>query len=242
MNFIIGEQLNFYSYSNYVLILFLLISKQVFAADLIVVGSNFKIPATQQVEFVALKKFDESLLKEKSLPRIINLRSEQSRVKSQGQRGACTYFVISSLVESLIKKKFNKELDLSEEYIAWAGKVKNQMRTEEEDSSVAVNALTVQKFGFMLEKDLPYQQSWFDKGMFCEGKKGEKDINPVCYSHSGPELKSSKLIIDGKSFVFESVDSSSENVINALVHFKSPITASIRAPLQFGLIRVILES
>jgi C1A family cysteine protease len=194
-----------------------------------VVGSNFKIPATQQFKFVPLKKTEDEVFKSLAIPRRIDLKLEQSAVKSQGKRGACTYFVISSLVESLIKKKFKKELDISEEYIAWAGKVKNELRSFEEDSSVAVNALTVQQHGFMLESVLPYQTSWFDKGMPCEGKKKEKNIGPICYSHHGPDSKSIKKIINGKSFIFESVDSSSIDVVQAIAKFKSPVTASILA-------------
>jgi hypothetical protein len=57
------------------------------------------------------------------------------------------------------------------------------MRSDEEDSSVAVNAIAIQDHGFMLEEDLTYQQSWFDVGFPCEGKKGAANIDPICYSH-----------------------------------------------------------
>ena len=185
--------------------------------------------ATQEVEFVPLKKIDEGIYNDKSIPRKIDLRSQQSSVKSQGQRGSCTYFVMSSLLESLIIQKQKNEIDISEEYIAWAGKVKNKLRTNEEDSSIAVNASTVQKFGFMLEKDLSYQASWFDQGMPCELQKDKKKIEPVCYSHNGPSAKDTNKIIDGSNFIFEAVDSGSADVIRSMARLKSPITASIRA-------------
>jgi hypothetical protein len=101
------------------------------------------------------------------------------------------------------------------------------MRANEEDSSVAVNVATVQDFGFMLEKNLDYQQSWFDKGKPCEGKKNETKINPICYSHKGPGSKKSKLIITGKYFEFEAVDSSSLDLVKSLAHRQAPVTASI---------------
>ena len=105
---------------------------------LIVDGRNFKVPATQEIRFVAPKKFDSAEFKK--IPDKIDLRSIQSSVKSQGKRGACTYFVITSLVESLIKKSTGREIDISEEYLAWSAKTKKKLRTNEEDSSVAVNA------------------------------------------------------------------------------------------------------
>jgi C1A family cysteine protease len=197
------------------------------ASELMVVGKNFVIPATQQISFGPLIKTVSPEFIKNHVPKILDLSENQSAVKSQGQRGACTYFVISSLVESLIKKELNKNVDVSEEYIAWAAKVKKGMRSDEEGSSIAVNAATIQEFGFMLEKDLPYEQSWFDVGFPCEGKKSAPNINPICYSHSGPDSESSKHIIDGENFVFEVVGSSSLDLIKALSLRRNPVTVSI---------------
>jgi C1A family cysteine protease len=160
-----------------------------------------------------LKKIDVGIFNDKSIPRKMDLRSEQSSVKNQGQRGSCTYFVMSSLLESLIIQKQKTEIDISEEYMAWAGKVKNKLRMDEEDSSIAVNASTVQKFGLMLEKDLPYQISWFNQGMPCELQKDKKIVDPICYSHKGPIAKNKNKVIDGSNFIFEAVDSGSADVI-----------------------------
>jgi C1A family cysteine protease len=80
-----------------------------------VVGRNFTIPATQQISFVPLKKSVSANFIKNHNPQLLDLREFQSPVKNQGQRGACTYFVISSLVESLIKKELNKSVDVSEE-------------------------------------------------------------------------------------------------------------------------------
>lgn len=196
-----------------------------YASELMVVGRNFTIPATQQIEFVPLKKIEAS--KFKKFPQAINLRSNQSAVKSQGKRGACTYFVMAALVESLLKKQTKKEIDVSEEYIAWAGKVKKALRSTEEDSSVAVNAATVQDFGFMLEEDLPYEQSWFDPGLPCAGKRGTLNIDPICFSHKGPDAEKAKRINTNYQFIFEAVDSSSLDVVKTMSRFKNPVTVSI---------------
>ena len=208
---------------------FLALPKIALSAEVMVVGNNFTVPATQQITFVPLKKsVSDKFIKDHN-PKILDLRDIQSSVKSQGQRGACTYFVISSLVESIIKKSLHREIDISEEYIAWAGKVKKGMRANEEDSSVAVNAVALQEFGFMLESDLPYQQSWFDKGAICEGKRDATNIDPICYSHTGPDQEKAKRIVEAKNFVFESVNSSSLDVIKALSARGIPVTVSILA-------------
>ncbi|MFZ3229719.1 MAG: C1 family peptidase [Pseudobdellovibrio sp.] len=191
----------------------------------VVTAKNFEILATQEVKFVPLKKYDVSVFN--AFPKIIDLKANQSPVKSQGQRGACTYFVISSLIESLIHKSINRTIDISEEHMAWVSKEKGKMRANEEDSSVAVNAAAVQKFGFMLEVDLPYQPSWFDKGMPCEGKKNKSHIEPICFSHNGPDP--TRPVINGKNFIFEAVDSSSLDVVQAMSRLDSPVTASILA-------------
>lgn len=189
----------------------------------IVIGGSFSILATQQINFVPLKKIDLKLYKK--FPNRIDLKPIQSKVKSQGQRGACTYFTLNSLVESLIKKETGIELDLSEEFLAWAAKKQLKMRALEEDSSVAVNAATIQKFGYMLEKDLPYQQSWFDKGFPCAGWRRKPDVDSSCFSHAGPD--DSKLIVIDKQFIFKEVGSSSLDVVTSLAALRAPVTISM---------------
>src|SRR5271165_4875761 len=79
------------------------------SAGSLVHGRNFSVPATQQIKFVPLRKIDPTLYLDKRLPRQLDLRAEQSSVKRQGQRGACTYFAITGLIEGIIKKELHKE-------------------------------------------------------------------------------------------------------------------------------------
>lgn len=79
----------------------------------------------------------------------------------------------------------------------------------------------------MLESDLPYQQSWFDRGMPCEGLRGRSNIDPKCFSHSGPRADQLGLVIPGQQFIFEAVDSRSIDVIRAMNRFGNPVTVSI---------------
>lgn len=192
----------------------------------VVTGRNFEVLQTQEIDFVDLVRSDLSRLG-RAIPRSVDLRPIQSKVKLQGDRGSCTYFVISSMLESLIKKRMGREIDISEEYMAWASKTKMKMRILDEGSSVAVDAATVQTFGFMLEDNLPYQLSWFNEGMPCAGQEETVDTDPVCYSHNGPSLENEKNVISGKDFVFEAVESSVVDVINALAKNKAPVTASM---------------
>lgn len=200
-----------------------------YAENEMVVGKHFSVPATQQIRFVPLRKIDLSLYKDSSIPRMINLRDIQSKVKSQGMRGACTYFVTTSLIESLIIKATGREVDLSEEYLAWAAKTKLKLRPLEEDSSVAVNAITIQESGFMYERDLPYQQSWFEPGFPCAGKKELVGVDPICYSHAGPTPEQIGLVRSGQFIEFHDIGSSSLDVVKAIAKWRAPTTVSILA-------------
>lgn len=197
------------------------------ASEQLVIGRNFNIPATQNIFFVPLKNSITLEFEKTHVPRILDLSEFQSSVKNQGQRGTCTYFVITSLIESLFKKEFKKNLDLSEEYIAWASKAEKGLRANEEGSSVAVNAVTVQELGLLLEEDMPYQPSWFEEGYPCAGQKNAKIIDPICYSHAGPNPLSLKNIINADNIVFEAVGSSSLELIKALSHRKNPVSFSM---------------
>lgn len=197
--------------------------------ELVIIGKTFSVPATQQIQFVPLRKIDPKLYQDPSIPKEVNLREFQSKVKLQGARGACTYFVITSLIESLIKKETGIEVDLSEEYLAWSAKTKLKLRSLEEDSSVAVNALATQETGFMYEHNLPYQQSWFDEGLPCAGKRESTKIDPLCYSHSGPEPEQTTSIRSGKVFEFHDIGSSSLEVVKEIAKLRVPVTVSILA-------------
>lgn len=101
------------------------------------------------------------------------------------------------------------------------------MRPLEEDSSVAINAATLQEFGMMFEKDLPYLPSWFDKGYPCEDQRANPEVDSKCFAHVGPEPGNSMNIISGINFVFEAVKSSSIKIVQSLAQHRNPVTISI---------------
>lgn len=197
------------------------------ANDQFVIGDDYKILGTQEVEFVPLDKKVRNLFKSKKFKPILDLKPFQTSVKSQGGRGACTYFVAGALVESILKMSLKTDFDLSEEYIAWAAKTKSKLRSDEEDSSVVVNLKTIQDYGFMVESDLIYQPSWFSKGMPCEGKVKVKNEELKCYAHNGPQDETK--INKSYKFKFYSINSSSYDVVKALNLYKTAVTTSIKA-------------
>jgi len=52
-------------------------------------------------------------------------------------------------------------------------------------NAAKINKQQWKDFGFMLEKDLPYQPSWFDKGQPCEAQNGKAYVDPFFFSHHG---------------------------------------------------------
>ena len=52
----------------------------------------------------------------------MSLQLNQTPVKNQGNRGSCAYFSATALVESLIKKKVQEDVNISEEYLIYHGK------------------------------------------------------------------------------------------------------------------------
>lgn len=63
-----------------------------------------------------------TVLTSQSWAKSVDLRSEMSPVRFQGDRNTCSVFAATSLMEFLIKKTTGQALDLSEQYNYWAGK------------------------------------------------------------------------------------------------------------------------
>ncbi|MGE4233528.1 MAG: C1 family peptidase [Bacteriovoracia bacterium] len=204
-----------------------LFSVSAYAAQIpaLVTGNCFAALETQQIQFIDLRPVDMNTLK--NVPRKVDLRQYQTPVQSQGKRGACTYFTLLGLVESIIKRSTGRDITLSAEYLAWAAKARLKLRSFEEDSSVVVNAAAFQSFGFMLERDFPFQQSWFDKGFPCEGFRMSDQIPPECFSHHGPGEHLSRRISSGTNFVFKNVRSRVSDIVQSIATGGNPVTLSV---------------
>ena len=91
-----------------------------------------------------------------TLPTKIDLSDKMGPVKYQYDRGSCSFFVATSLVESLIKIKFDEDINLSEEHMISEIKSSGYNQTTE-TSSAYVNLERTKTF--KLEAYAPYQPS-----------------------------------------------------------------------------------
>lgn len=108
----------------------------------------------------------------------IDLRSLMSPVKHQGERGTCSVFAATALMEFLLKRDIGKEIDLSESYAYWLGKTvageSDYVRRLYAQGDGLAGYLAVQAFrhGAILEEDWPYTaQNWQQSG----DKRCQKD-------------------------------------------------------------------
>ena len=123
----------------------------------------------------------------------VDLRKKMTAVKSQGQRNTCNVFGATAIVEFLLKKKLNKEIDLSEAYNYWAAK-KYTLNTpflkqaySQKDGLAGFLAVEAYRYGSMLEADWPYEmKNWEQRGdRRCRYVNG----NPIteCYTGTPPK-------------------------------------------------------
>lgn len=165
----------------------------------------------------------------KGLPRIINTKASQTSIKNQGNRGSCTFFATSALVESLVKDTQGQDINMSEEYFTWITKAKKKYFARSEGSRAEFNAAALLQFGLMLEQDLHFQPTFFDKGMPCEKYQQDDSKTPTfCYSHNGPSKELlNKVISVGDSFEFGTIDSSSVEMVKNLSELRHPIVIGV---------------
>ncbi|MFG1493424.1 C1 family peptidase [Halobacteriovorax sp. ZH4_bin.1] len=118
------------------------------------------------------------------VPNTVDLSNIQSSVKNQGNRGACTFFSATSLLESEIIKQHNIEINISEQFMIFAVKNYDRYGVLEEGSSVVKNLQAAKKYGITYESDSPYQQSWLSPGMPCSQDSYSASSNYECYHHN----------------------------------------------------------
>lgn len=83
--------------------------------------------------------------------------SEQSPVKNQGQRGVCSIFATTALVENLYIRAGVPTPDFSEQYMQWAVKNLTHAFSDTEGSSAAANLQMVVQYGTVDEAVWPYE-------------------------------------------------------------------------------------
>lgn len=99
----------------------------------------------------------------------VDLRNIQSPVKNQCDRNTCAYFSCTGLLESLIFVEFNRQVQLSEQYIIHLSKTKFENKVMQEHADPYHLLLQFERQSdFYYEKDIPYQKNYFSKGGPCE--------------------------------------------------------------------------
>lgn len=160
------------------------------------------------------------------LPKRVDLKDVMTPVKDQGDRGTCTFFVAMALTESAIKRKMKIDVNLSEEYSNYSTKADGYASNREASSTRRnLRAAVINKKGFLLERDWPYQPSWFGAKAPCiENEAGGKDTPKECYSHNAPSEKIMEQLISGDNFVTEGEEITTTNdLIKTLADSKMPV-------------------
>lgn len=203
-------------------------------------GRSYLLTPKKNIEFRKLQKIrlgdkvltliDGVKAKEENFPKSLSFSSIQSQTKDQGARGSCSFFATTALLESLVKQKQNIEINLSEEYMAWEAKVKAGSFSTQEGSTADKNLQAVVSYGTMLEEDLPYQPSWFLKGLPCQGSTPGNiwGTSASCYSHKGPDAQALTRVIAADAFTpIVEKQSSSANAVKLMATYKVPVLAGL---------------
>lgn len=171
----------------------------------------------------ALKEIDYSW----SLPVKVSLKRYQTSIKDQSNRGSCSFFAATALLESLIKKIQNIDINISEEYLIFYTKSVLKRSPEKENSDVE-DALAGLKDGFLLEGNFPYHPSWFVKGLPCGKYSRNGSDTPLrCFSHNAPPLNIlAKKIVDLEFKTYD-VLCHSNLIIREIAENKRPVITNL---------------
>jgi C1A family cysteine protease len=169
--------------------------------------------------------FDETLLTD--LPRMVDLKSDMTKVKNQSSRGTCTFFSTMGLIESTIKKDLQLDVNLSEEYLNYLTKSKGYFN-KSEGSTVNSNLYSIFRGGVLLERDWGYQPSWFGPKLPCQDYNSTDTSAPAqCFSHNAPDEETMTKVIDTSAIEYNLIQKNTNEIIKFLANNKRPLTMSV---------------
>ncbi|MDD0852773.1 C1 family peptidase [Halobacteriovorax sp. GB3] len=127
---------------------------------------------------------------------MISIRKYQSPVKSQKDRNTCAYFAVTAMLEGSIKKKFDLEVDISEQFQIYYGKEHFGEYSNSEHGYTYEIALNFRKqYFFVEESELPYQMSFFENGGPCSSYDPLDESAPsTCFSQGPVDVDSLKTV------------------------------------------------
>ncbi len=91
--------------------------------------------------------------------RSVDLRKLFTRVKDQGEQGACTVFALASIYEYILKKNKKEEADLSEAFVYYNIRKGNNQEYQDNGCSFYDAILSMTKEGICQETLFPYNDS-----------------------------------------------------------------------------------
>ncbi len=164
------------------------------------------------------------------LPEVVNFSDKMTSVKQQGQRGTCTFFAATALVEAAIKIDLGIETNLSEEYMIYSTK-KQGHYDDVEASHVSVNLQSLKTGGMLLERDWSYMPTFFGEGKPCAGLDGESDETPIeCFVHK-PARETLTKVIPAAAIKTGFIRKNTNEIIKFLANNQRPLTISL--PVNF---------
>ncbi|MBY0412735.1 MAG: C1 family peptidase, partial [Bdellovibrionales bacterium] len=174
----------------------------------------------------------ESTLNEeelKNLPREVDLKDVMTSVKDQDDRGTCSFFTTAGLIESAIKKKMKVDVNVSEEYLNYVIKSSGTYAdTDGSDSASNVDSLDKVKASLLMERDWPYQPSWFGVTKSCKKFVPDQKGTPLeCYSHNAPPESVLVKKIPMDHFRFHTVVKTTNEIIKYMAEERLPISIGI---------------
>lgn len=118
-------------------------------------------------------KFDETYEAKEVIESSVDLRENFTKIKDQGQIGACTVFSISSIYEYILKQNTQKDEDLSESFVYYNVRHSEGKELEDTGSSFQDVIKSIGEQGICLESLHPYSHSLSDvpsEEAYADGK------------------------------------------------------------------------
>lgn len=191
-------------------------------------GQSIKLDPYRAPKPATYEKGVEEATNLSTLPVSVDLNSLQTQVKYQSARGSCTFFSTTALIESLVKQRQAAEVNFSEEYMIWLTKGVDKQYPKDDASWHDVNVAALKKGGLMLERDLPFQPSWFTKGLPCAGIRMYAPETPeFCFSHNVPGTETLKKIISSEAFVPELYETKSNKIVEIMAKENHPVVVGV---------------
>ena len=107
-------------------------------------------------------EFNETYVAKEVKEKSVNLKEYFTRVKDQGQIGACTVFAISSIYEYILKRFVKEETDLSESFVYYNVRHSNGKELEDTGSSFQDVITNIGEQGICTESLHPYSRALSD--------------------------------------------------------------------------------